>query len=1180
MVISGWLLFAIAMGYLLLLFAIAHYGNRKLDTFSDKSRAIITSLSLAVYCTSWAFFGTIQQASETGWWFAPTYLGTIIFFALAWPLVQKLLLASKKHNSTSISDFLSSRYGKSHSIAIVVTLIAVIAVIPYIAIQLKATSDSYEFITQGLGSTLASTDSISQDSAFYIAILMAVFTILFGTKKGERYEQHSGVILAVAFESLVKLIAFITVGIFISLYAFDGFSNFWAQLTNSEQPSADVISQMPLTYWTHVLLGVLAMFCLPRQFHVLAVEPTNGQQIQTSRWLFPLYLIAINFFILPVALAGNQLFSEQSVNADQYILAIPMLANQANLTILAFIGGLSAATSMVIIATLVISTMLTNHLIMPLLLKRAKYTAPGRDLTKLILSIRAGVILLVLLVAYSYYRVVASQTEIPSIGLLSFALVAQFAPAIIGGLYWKQANHKAALAGLSAGFLLWFYTLLLPSIANIGLINAEFIHQGAFGWQWLKPTALFGAHQFDAITHGVFWSLFANLLVYFLVAKNTRTGLIEKAQANSFINIPTDTLQGRENYSDELSLLDLKAISEQFIGHNKTEKLFTQLQNLHLLPDNVEPSQWGQQQASKQAIHHIEYALSGAIGSATARMVLNNFSKKQSKELEQVVEFIEESYSALEFNRELLQAAVQNLPHGISVIDRDLKLVVWNQPYVDMFACPEHLMQIGTPIVKLIEYNAQREETDPKVIKQKVERRLATLKNGQAHSHERTDTWGRSLVVTGNPMPGGGFVTSFVDITDYKAQQESLKQLNENLEQRVEERTLDLAAANQQLVEAKGQAEQANQIKTQFLTACSHDLLQPLNTANLFASSIAQQHAPKNIQTSVQHIQISIHQAENLIKDLLDIAKLDSHAIEPQIIDFAIDELLAPLFESHTLVAQEKGIQLHYVASSKIVRSDPKLLRRVLQNLLNNAIRHTPNGKILIGCRNQGNQLLVQICDNGEGIPSDQIDTIFDEFNRLATSQNAKHSGHGLGLAICKKLCKLLSVPIGLESEHGRGSTFSLTLELGQAQLQQSLNRSGSEQQTSPIDFDGKTILCVDDDPKQLAAISQLLKQWNCQLISYHSYQQLSEQLGKVAHSAIDLVISDFHLEQNRTGLDTIALVKAQLSAQQLAMVPALIVSADQSQEVLQQIQQHGHYYLAKPIKPLQLYNLLRKIVA
>ncbi|WP_223669667.1 sodium:solute symporter family transporter [Kangiella shandongensis] len=1171
MVISGWLLFTIAFAYLSLLFAIAHYGNRKVHTFSERSKAVITSLSLAVYCTSWAFFGTIQQAAETGWWFAPTYLGTLIFFAFAWPLVQKLVLSSKKHNSTSISDLLSSRYGKSHGVAILVTLIALVAVIPYIAIQLKATSDSYEFITQGLDADLTGASSFNLDSAFYIALLMGIFTILFGTRKSERYEQHSGVILAVAFESLVKLFAFIAVGLFISIYTFEGLGDFTSRIIENNQTKQST-SAAPLSYWTHVFLGVLAMFCLPRQFHVLAVEPTNIKQVNSARWLFPVYLFAINFFILPIAIAGNQFFADQSINADHYILAFPMMAEKSTLTILTFIGGLSAATSMVIIATLVISTMLTNHLIMPLLLKNQRYSS-RRDLTGLILLVRSVVIMLVLLIAYSYYRSVASYTEIPSTGLLSFALVAQFSPAIIGGLYWKKANHKGAIAGLSVGALLWFYCLLLPSLHSIGLVESSLVTEGPLGIEWLKPTGLFGEHNFDVFTHGVFWSLLTNLCVYFVISKNTYSGIIDKAQANSFINVAMENIsQEGTKLSEHLSIADLKAISQQFIGIRKTQQLFQQYQKHHTINKELFSQPLDQQMAPPELIKLIEHTLSGTIGSATARMVLTRFSQKQSKELEQVVEFIEESYQALEFNRELLQAAVQNLPHGISVIDHNLNLVVWNKPYVSMFNYPDELMQIGTPIIELIEYNAKREETDHEVIEQKVRRRLQTLKSGLAHSHERTDNWGKTLVVTGNPMPGGGFVTTFVDITEYKAQQESLKQLNENLEDRVQERTQDLAEANDQLAIAKKQAESANQIKTQFLTACSHDLLQPLNAANLFASSLAQFKEPESVEQSINNIQASISQAETLINDLLEIAKLDGQAIEPKLMNFDLNDLLGELASGNSMLAKDQGIQLSYVPCNATIASDPKLLRRILQNLLNNAIRHTPDGRIVLGCRYRSEGIEIQVCDNGEGISKDKQRQIFDEFRRLPTNQNAKYAGHGLGLAICQKLSKLLRHPMRLSSELHKGSIFSILVPYGSDAEKISLN---SKETTRPgadtIDFQQKTIVYVDDDKQQLDAMTDLLQQWNCRVYSFSSYQSLEESFA--SSSKVDFIITDYHLESGNTGLDSIRFINNRLDT----TVPSMIVSADSTASAIEEIRGSGYLFLKKPLKPLKLYNLLKK---
>src|SRR5690349_8288262 len=537
-----------SFAYLGLLFAIAYYADRRADAGASViASPYVYSLSLAVYATAWTFYGSVGRAASDGVGFLPIYVGPTLMIALWWIVMRKILRISKQNRITSLADFIASRYGKSALLGGLVTVIAVIGILPYISLQLKAISASYAILVQypeiTMPATQAAAMTIWNDTAFWVAMILAAFTIAFGTRHLDAAEHHQGMVAAIAFESLVKLLAFLAVGIFVTFGLYNGFGDLFGRaaarphLAPMLTPFEGVAGGYATWVWL-TILSMMAIMFLPRQFQVAVIENLDEKHLKKAIWLFPLYMLAINLFVLPIAFGGLLHFPSGRVDGDTFVLTLPMAEKQEGLALLVFIGGLSAATGMVIVETIALSTMVCNDLVMPVLLRmRSLRLNERRDLTRLLLGIRRGAIALLLLLGYLYFRLAGEAYALVSIGLISFAAVAQFAPVVLGGIFWKGGTRKGALAGLIAGFAVWLYTLLLPAFARSGWLPISLLEQGPAGIALLKPLALFGLSGLDQITHAMTWSMLANIGAYVGVSLSASPGVHEHRQASLFVDV-------------------------------------------------------------------------------------------------------------------------------------------------------------------------------------------------------------------------------------------------------------------------------------------------------------------------------------------------------------------------------------------------------------------------------------------------------------------------------------------------------------------------------------------------------------------------------------------------------------------------------------------------------------------
>jgi len=1118
----------IALAYVGLLFALAWLGDRLPEhRMGGRTRVAVYSFSLAVYCTSWTFFGAVGSAASDGWLFATIYIGPILVLVLGHDLMHRILRLSREQRLTSIADFIAHRFGKSRPLAVLITLAAVVGAIPYIALQLKA-------VTNGLV-TIADEPQHLSDSllAFVLAMALGVFSILFGARRLEASEHHRGMVLAVAFESMVKLLAFAIVALW-ALYALlDGPEGLVRTIgSNADYRQLFTPDRLPGGFWVQTLLAGAAIVCLPRQFHVTFVENERSADLNAARWLFPAYLVLFTVLVVPISVAGLERFGSQSVDPDMFMLSLPMSADLPLLTLLSFIGGFSAATGMVIVSTVALATMVSNDLIAPLLMRLKLHR--GRDFGGLLLQSRRVTILALAAISWLYYLTLPSSDALASTGLIAFAAVIQFAPALVLGVYWPHASREAAMVGLVLGLGSWLMLIFMPSIT--------------VGWPvWARPALT------DAVLLGLALNLAALIFISLWVRRRRPT-------------LPM--LLGRRDSLRPVTVGELRKLAMSFIGRERVDLAFANALDGGF--DQVE-----RMPADAQLVGFTERLLAGCIGSASARTVLTAGLRRSGMNTDEALALLEQTSSAIQFNRDLLEATLDHISQGVSVIDADLRLVSWNRAYLDLLDYPQAMVYLGRPVEDLIRFNLEREQRGSRAeIESAIDRRMHHMRRGTSYVYERRHGDGRVIEIRGNPMPRGGFVTTYTDITSFKHNEAELKSAYETMEQQVNRRTRELRATMQALETAKHDAEQANRSKTRFLAAASHDLLQPLNAARLFSANLGQriEYLPPEEARLVRRMDHSLGVAEELLSALLDISRLDQGALQPKWSSVPALQLLEKIERQFSALAERRGLRLRVRQCRRFVHADPKLVQRVLFNLVNNALRYTRKGGVLVGCRVRGSVLRFEVWDTGPGIQPSEQERIFEEFERLAGNVEEPEfdQGLGLGLSICRRICRMLEAPLDLKSRPDAGSVFAVSLPLDHGGCHTARTVDGAPGGRSSTTFEGVQVLCLDDDRDILEGMQMLLERWGC---SVRTAANRSDALNLV-NDQTELIIADYHL----LGDDG---VSASLELRRAAGrdIPVLILTADREDELGDLLESLGYQRLLKPVKPAALRALMQHLV-
>lgn len=1120
-----WQLVTISLFYIGLLFVIAFIGDKYRHKIYGNIKAIIYALTLGVYCTSWSFLGTTAQASTNVFSHLPIYLGPILLFIFAWPFIKRIIRVSLKLNLTSIADLLAARFGKSHNLAILVTLVALIGTLPYMALQLKAIVYSFQLLE-------IDSNFSSWQLGFTAALVLAGFTMVFGIRNIDVNECHPGVMLAIAFESIVKILAFIVVGVFVCFVLFESPVDIWQQanIDLSEQLSMPNISSL-----VGMLIIVMAAFLsLPRQFQVMVVEARDEQDSKYSRKVFPLYILVFALLAIPLGLAGEVIFKGE-VAADSYVLLLPGLGQQYWITLLTFLGTISAASSMMIISAIALSTMLSNEIVFPLLFKSSsrEHTNYERFRFKL-LTIRKTLVLIIILLGYGVFLLVSPE-KLSSLGEIAFGAIAQLTPALIAAFYWRHASLTGVYSGIATGFSLWCLLNFLP---NLGLYA-----------QPLSDISL------SVNTSSTLISLGCNIIVMWAISLMSRQSVHERVQA-TFFSEENNDLGHVPQKKQKIERSELQLLLTNFVGKDRAKQSFLEF-DVNAQKNNFDDTVY-----HLKLIQHSEATLASVMGSSSAKLVIKSAMQGRNINLTELAQLVEEtSHQHQQFNQNILSSAIENASEGISIIDNQLNLVAWNKKYLQLFNYPKNMIYVGSPIEDLIRFNAQQGFCGDGDIEQEVEKRLNHLRIGTPHASEKKHITGQVIRIEGNPLPDGGFVMIFRDITTFKQAERVLKEENLDLESLIAKRTKKLELVNDELALARQKAEQANLKKSQYLKACSHDLMQPLEAARLFTSALADENKLSDKQRrQVNNIDQALKVANDLLFNLSEIARIEGGNIKANIEVFCLDDIFHQLEQEFSAAADEHQVEFKVFSSQCWVKTDKHLLRRILQNLLTNAFRYASPGKVLLTVKLIDDKLNIQVVDNGPGIPVEQQKLVFEQFTQLHTGNSQTAKGLGLGLSITQSLAQIMNCSLDLKSEPNLGCNFSISVPKAEPQ-------TVSTPIAAPkVGLQGVSVLCIDNEPQVLEGMVQLLTAWQCNVYSARTIDEATEVFHRQGNN-IEIILADYQLDNDESGLQLIAQIR-QLAQRQ---IPAILITATTEHNIADKTQKAQVGYMRKMVKPAAL---------
>jgi len=1165
--IAGWVVATIALAYLALLFGISQWGRTaKRSLLKGASRPTIYALSLGIYCTAWIFFGSVSLASWEGLDFLAVYIGPILAISLGNRLIRRIVHIAKTQNVTSIADFVAARYGKSVSIAALVSGIAFIGAIPYIAFQIRMIAASIGALTMpGAVRILPPVTSTFNDTSLIVAIVLAVFTIILGTRRTDETEHQDGLLLAVSFDSIVKLAAFLVVGFYVTYVLFDGFDSvvMTAQKIGFDPTLLGRTADFP-TYFTMVVLSGFAMLLLPRQFHIAVVENRSVDDLRRASWLFPLYLVLLCIFIIPITLVGLLTYGYPASSGSLAALSLPLYGGDNVIAIIVFIGGLSAATMMVVVESVALAIMVSNHIIMPLALRErilpsGDGIAATNDLSGFVRTSRRCAVLLVIALAY-FFQIVPFNVPLAQAIFLTFGAFAQIAPAFLGGLFWSRGTALGAAAGMIAGLAVWAYTLLMPTIVSDTSPWFGIIAGGPFGIWLLRPTALFDL-GLSPLNNGVLWSVGINTLAYIAFSLFKAPQPLEKLQANAFIGARemSSSLSFRF-FRSSVTVEELRTTVARYLGDERTNRSFKSFAHSRNIILN------DREEADLYLLRFAEHLLASAIGAASSRLALSLVLRRRTVSTKAALKLLDDASAAIQYSRDLLQHAVDHARQGITVFDKDLTVLTWNHAFVELYDLPPGMVHVGIGLDEIIRFNAMRGSYGAGSVEELVTQRLRSFVYDTEPVRLKLFPREKVLEIRTNQLPEGGYVTTYTDVTEIVAQEEERRRANETLELRVRERTEELTRLNAELTRAKGEADDANLSKTRFLAAAGHDILQPLNAARLYSTSLQERSKGTENALLAENVNASLDAVEEILTALLDISRLDTGAMKAQFSSFRIEEILIQLQREFEPVAREKGLQLHFIISSQTIHSDRRLLRRLLQNLVSNAIKYTPSGRVLVGAKRRNGNLSLEVWDTGLGIPESQQKIVFHEFKRL--DQGAKVArGLGLGLSIVERIARVLKHKVDLFSKPGRGSVFRVEVPIAAALPAVAPVATETHVPVTPLV--GMRVLAIDNEPVILEGMQVLLRGWGCEIMTAGGIEEARNLLDDDP-AAIDAVIADYHLDDG-DGLQAIEVVRWMTQDEILAV----LVTADRSPAVREMAASANVHLHNKPLKPAALRALL-----
>lgn len=1011
----------VAFGYLSLLFGIAYYGDwRRAKGRSVIANPYIYTLSLAVYCTSWTFFGSVGRAATQGMTFLTIYLGPTIMAFFWWFFLRKILRICKQNNLTTLSDFIALRYGKGAFLGVLTTAGLLLAVVPYIGLQLKSVSDTFNILAYRESVTsLAS--PVLQDTALYVALVLAGFGILFGARHLDPSERHEGMVAAVAFESLVKLVAFLAIGLLVSFGLFAGWGEIFRGISRHlEFRQLLTLNTGPynsyLLILVQTLLAMWAILFLPRQFHMAVVENTDERHILKAMWLLPAYLWLINVFVIPIAF-GGLLFGLPPEAGDTFVLQLPLLSGHPYLALFAFLGGLSASTAMVAVASIAVSTMILNNLMMPLAirLKQEERLPPH------LLNIKRAAILFTILLGYVSYRLIGPAAMLVDMGLIAFCGVAQLAPAVIGALYWREATRYGATAGLALGFCLWAYTLVLPYLIQTGLFPEFILSQGPFGWGLLKPTALLGLTGLDQLSHAFFWSMFFNVVAFLGVSLLTAPAPLEEEQARRFLDVfELEEEFLREKRFTYLPTLDqFTSFMEKFIGPAKAQEG----RQTFLREAGTLEHEWGDVEKMR-LVNFVERTIAGSIGPAAARVIMEGYLSSLGSRMEGVFDLFGKVSSSLEESQQKLKRRVAEL----SVLYEAARRLTSSL----------YLPDLMEGVLDLLVERLGVEKCSVRLLDEDGYLRIKSARGLPPQA------MGTFIKPDMRPLLGQCLLTpQVISVSDVSIVWDRLQGLMEEevlssfVLAPITTETLALgvltAASGQKGYFAKEHVEFFQSLAGQLGLAVrsaqlvAHQIRNPVHAIGGFAHRLCKKLPPGS--ENQHYAEIIIHEAqrlEQMVKEIVETAVIfipreEEHDLN-QVIRGALGIIKGSLEEKRITLKLELGMDLPALVM------DVGNMKRVILQLVANALEAmAPGGELALKTHVKDGWVELQVVDTGRGIPEDMLPHIFDTF------YSTKPAGPGLGLPIVHRIITQHHGEIGIDSQVNVGTTVTVRLPVSKA---------------------------------------------------------------------------------------------------------------------------------------------------
>ena len=1111
--------------YLMALLVIGWRADRAVGAWvSDRFRPAVHGLSLATLCSAWTYFGAVGDASRGSWLFLANALGPIFAITLGYAVWRRIAVLAKQENVGSLADFLAARYGKSRRLGILVTVVAVLGVLPYISLQLAVLGKAWRFVGGGSG----------QDgwlAAAFTAVLAGI-AILFGARRPSLTQHNRGLVGILALESGVKLAGLLSVAGFV-MVIFLGTRGGLSLALHAVPPVSAVFGG---SFVTQVMLCTVTAFTMPRQFHLSFVALEKVDDSRTASWIVPAYFCLWALSTLIIAVAIRMGLGSAHADAQMQILALPSLHGHPWVVLVALLGGLSAGAAMVVVELIAISAMISNEILLPLLAGGMRGHVGESDVGRSIVRVRRLTIVGMGALAWLYFISIRSVEQPTELGLTALTAFAQLTPSLLGGVYWRRAQSGGAIAGIIGGMAVWAIAIAAPAF------------RGTMGEVNVSAIAILWPDTGNHVNFAIWSSLLVNCALYAVVSARSAPRLIDTIQANSFVLAP-DLMQAGNGALIKATISDLRNLLSQFLGSAEADKALREFAS-----DTRRGNFSDGDLVSPAIARSAERQLAGVIGASSARNVVAIAISAGSQDADEISRILDEAGHAVHFNRELLQTTLDSLPQAVSVFDRELALVAWNAAFLRLLALSIDEVHIGKSVLELVSESAQFNEASD--VRRRLSECAQALRSGSVIEIEHLVGETKVVHFSGRSLGSRDYLLTIADVSELRAAEQVLTRSKAELEALVEDRTEELVSANLALAQAKQLAEQAMGAQRRFVATASHDLVQPLHAARLFIGNALVGADEDDVHARLLHkADQAVEGAHRLLHALLNLSRLEIGSLQPKLEEIDAGALLASLAEEFAQQAEIRGLELAVIPTRHWIRSDSDLLRGMLRNLVLNALRYTPAGRVVVCVRRAGDSVRIEVRDTGVGIAAGKLPSAFEEFSRLDEGRSLA-AGSGLGLSIVARIADVLGHKVAVRSTPGKGSVFSILLPVAKP------TRVRLKPASKAVSLEGLRVLCVDDERDVLAGTSALIERWGATVDSVAS---CNDALALDGHW--DVVLADYHLGDG-DGLNLLRELGERARVR-------LLVTATPEPGWDEQLERANIRCLAKPIAPLELRAVL-----